>query len=175
MSHEIHRSLLLGPEAEDQTVDQPFWKVKSLEEMTGAEWESLCDGCGLCCLNKLEDWDTGEIVWTEIRCTLLDGQSCRCRDYPNRQATVPDCIQLTPEEVRTLTWLPPTCGYRKVRDGEDLSWWHPLVSGDPETVHQAGISARGRTLLEDDIDIDDFEDHVVDWPLDPAGELIAKR
>ncbi|KQR77355.1 hypothetical protein ASG25_03455 [Rhizobium sp. Leaf384] len=146
--------------------DVPFWKTKTLETMNGAEWESLCDGCGLCCLNKLEDWDTGEIAWTSIRCTLLDGDTCRCRDYPNRQATVPDCIQLTPQQVRELPWLPPTCGYRLVRDGEDLYWWHPLVSGDPETVHIAGISARGRTISEDDVDIDDFEDFLADWPTD---------
>ena len=146
--------------------DVPFWKTKTLETMDGAEWESLCDGCGLCCLNKLEDWDTGEIAWTSIRCTLLDGDTCRCRDYPNRQATVPDCIQLTPQQVRDLPRLPPTCGYRLVRDGEVLYWWHPLVSGDPETVHAAGISARGRTISEDDVDIDDFEDYLADWPTD---------
>ncbi|MBP1859767.1 YcgN family cysteine cluster protein [Rhizobium herbae] len=145
--------------------EQPFWKTKSLTEMTNAEWESLCDGCGLCCLNKLEDWDTGEIAWTSVGCTLLDGETCRCKDYPNRQATVPDCIQLTPHEVETLTWLPPTCGYRLVRDGLDLYWWHPLVSGDPETVHQAGISVRGRTVSEDTIDVEDLEDYLVTWPL----------
>ncbi|OBZ96450.1 hypothetical protein ADU59_06390 [Pararhizobium polonicum] len=145
--------------------EQPFWKTKSLAEMTNVEWESLCDGCGLCCLNKLEDWDTGEIAWTSVGCTLLDGQSCQCKDYPNRQATVPDCIQLTPHEVETLSWLPPTCGYRLVRDGLDLYWWHPLVSGDPETVHQAGISVRGRTISEDDIDVEDLEDYLVTWPL----------
>ncbi len=154
---------------------EPFWKTKSLAEMTGAEWESLCDGCGLCCLNKLEDWDTGEIVWTNIGCTLLDGESCRCRDYPNRKATVPDCLQLTPEMVAELSWLPPTCGYRLVRDGHDLYWWHPLVSGDPETVHQAGISARGRIVSEDDVHIDDYEDFLVEWPLTVGEESRAKR
>jgi len=150
--------------------DAPFWKTKTLAQMSNAEWESLCDGCGLCCLNKLEDWDTGEIAWTSIGCTLLDGQSCRCKDYPNRQATVPDCIQLTVNEVETLTWLPPTCGYRLVRDGIDLYWWHPLVSGDPQTVHQAGISVRGRTVPEDGIDIEDYEDYLVDWPLTVGEE-----
>jgi uncharacterized cysteine cluster protein YcgN (CxxCxxCC family) len=106
--------------ADDPTGELPFWKTKTLEEMDGTEWESLCDGCARCCLNKLEDWDTGEIVWTNVACTLLDCDSCRCRDYVNRAKTVPDCIQLTPDEVRTLTWLPPTCAYRLVRDGEDL-------------------------------------------------------
>jgi uncharacterized cysteine cluster protein YcgN (CxxCxxCC family) len=149
--------------------DLPFWKTKTLAEMNDAEWESLCDGCGLCCLNKLEDWETGEIVWTSVRCTLLDGESCRCSDYENRQATVPDCIRLTVESVSEISWLPPTCGYRLVRDGLDLYWWHPLVSGDPDTVHQAGISARGRTISEDGIDIDDYEDYLVTWPLE-VGE-----
>lgn len=142
----------------------PFWKAKTLGQMTTAEWESLCDGCGRCCLNKLEDWDTGEIAWTNIACRLLDGQSCRCTDYDNRQATVPDCIGLTPEQVETITWLPPTCGYRLVAEGADLYWWHPLVSGDPETVHEAGVSVRGRTVSEAGIEVEDFEDYLVEWP-----------
>ncbi len=143
----------------------PFWKTKSLEEMDQREWESLCDGCGLCCLNKLEDWETGEVVFTSVRCRLMDGTSCRCTDYENRQATVPECIQLTPAAVDEIVWLPPTCGYRLVREGHDLYWWHPLVSGDPETVHQAGISARGHeTVSETEVPVEDFEDYVVDWP-----------
>lgn len=146
-------------------MENPFWKVKSLDELTQGEWESLCDGCGLCCLNKLEDWDTGEVAFTSVACRLLDGDSCRCVDYENRQATVPDCIQLTPKSVREIHWLPPTCGYRLVRDGLDLYWWHPLISGDPETVHQAGISAQGRTISEEEVDVDDFEDYLVEWPL----------
>jgi uncharacterized cysteine cluster protein YcgN (CxxCxxCC family) len=150
--------------------DEPFWKTKRLDEMSPPEWESLCDGCGLCCLNKLEDWDSGEVVFTSVACRLLDGTSCRCTDYPNRQAIVPDCIQLTPAEVNDIGWLPPTCGYRLVRDGVDLYWWHPLVSGNPETVHQAGISARGRTVSETQVDVDDFEDYLVDWPL-RVGEV----
>lgn len=147
----------------------PFWQMKTLAEMTDGEWESLCDGCGLCCLNKLEDWDTGEVVWTSIRCQLLDDESCRCSDYENRQATVPDCIRLTVKSVAEISWLPPTCGYRLIRDGEDLYWWHPLVSGDPETVHLAGISARGRTVSEDGLDVEDYEDYLVTWPLE-VGE-----
>ncbi|MEQ8479649.1 MAG: YcgN family cysteine cluster protein [Hoeflea sp.] len=143
---------------------KPFWQTKTLDEMTAAEWESLCDGCGRCCLNKLEDWDTGEIAWTSIACRLLDGHTCRCRDYDNRQATVPDCIGLTPAQVETITWLPPTCGYRLVREGRDLYWWHHLVSGDPETVHQAGVSVRGRTRSEEGVDVEDFEDFLVEWP-----------
>ncbi len=127
---------------DDTSRELPFWKTRTLEDMTQSQWESLCDGCARCCLNKLEDWDTGEIVWTDVACTLLDGTSCRCKDYDNRATIVPDCIQLTPGEVRTLTWLPPTCAYRLVREGKDLYWWHPLVSGDPETVHQAAFRSR---------------------------------
>ncbi|MEM0905997.1 MAG: YcgN family cysteine cluster protein [Pseudomonadota bacterium] len=151
-------------------VAKPFWQTKTLEEMTTEEWESLCDGCGRCCLNKLEDWDTGEIAFTSVACTLLDGQTCRCRNYQNRTAIVEDCVSLTPEEVRTLNWLPPTCAYRLVRDGEPLRWWHPLVSGDPNTVHEAGISVRGRTLSEDGMAPEDYEMFIVEWPSeDEAG------
>jgi len=156
----------------------PFWRRKTLEEMTDAEWESLCDGCGRCCLNKLEDWDTGRIAWTNVACRLLDGDSCKCRDYPNRFATVPDCEQLTPEVVRSISWLPPTCGYRLVGEGRDLPWWHPLVSGDPDTVHAAGVSVRGRTVSEEGIPVEALEDHVVAWPGRPprrAGLAAGQR
>ncbi|KQT88225.1 YcgN family cysteine cluster protein [Aurantimonas sp. Leaf443] len=142
----------------------PYWRTKTLEQMTPGEWEALCDGCGRCCLNKLEDWDTGEIAWTNVACRLLDGDSCRCSDYANRQATVPDCIGLDAAAVRALTWLPPTCGYRLVREGRDLYWWHHLVSGDAETVHQAGISVRGRTISEEGMDPEALEDHLAPWP-----------
>ena len=147
-----------------QNAAQPFWKTKPLEAMTPGEWESLCDGCARCCLNKLEDWDTGEIVWTAIACELLDDESCRCSDYPNRNERVPDCIPLDPEAVRTLTWLPPSCAYRLVSEGKDLYWWHPLVSGDAETIHEAGISVSGRTVSEADIPVEEHEDFVVTWP-----------
>lgn len=143
---------------------KPFWKTKSLEEMSKSEWESLCDGCGKCCLNKLEDWDTAEIYWTNIGCELLDCDSCRCKDYENRFEIVEDCIQLTPQTVRTLTWLPPTCGYRLVRDGEDLFDWHPLISGDPNTVHEAGVSVKGRAVPDDGKPAEEYEDNLVDWP-----------
>ncbi|WP_018184113.1 YcgN family cysteine cluster protein [Kaistia granuli] len=146
----------------------PFWKRLTLEEMNSEQWESLCDGCARCCLNKLEDWDTGEIVWTAIACELLDDDTCRCKDYPNRHDFVPDCIPLDPATVRTLTWLPPTCGYRLIAEGHDLYWWHPLVSGDPETVHEAGISTSGRTVSESDIPVEEYEDYIIAWP----GELV---
>jgi uncharacterized cysteine cluster protein YcgN (CxxCxxCC family) len=145
--------------------DVPFWKTKTLNEMSNEEWESLCDGCGLCCLNKLEDWETGEIAFTSVACKLLDGDTCRCKDYENRQDTVPDCIQLTLEGLREIQWLPPTCGYRLIDEGHDLYWWHPLVSGDPRTVHEAGVSAKGRTISEEGLDVEDLEDYVVDWPM----------
>lgn len=143
----------------------PYWKRKTLAEMTAEEWEGLCDGCGICCLNKLEDWDTGEVAFTSVACRLLDSHSCRCKDYENRQATVPDCIRLTLDEVETISWLPPTCAYRLISEGEDLYWWHYLVSGDRETVHQAGVSVRGRTVSEEVVPVEDFEDYIVDWPL----------
>ena len=142
----------------------PYWRAKSLEELTGEEWERLCDGCGRCCLNKLEDWDTGEIAWTNIGCRLLDGDTCRCSNYEHRQKEVPDCIGLTPDMVRKISWLPPTCAYRLIDEGADLYWWHHLVSGSPETVHQAGVSVRGRTINEKGIDVEDYEDFIVVWP-----------
>lgn len=148
----------------DMEIQPPFWKTKSLEDMSETEWESLCDGCGRCCLNKLEDWDTGEIAWTDISCRLLDKETCRCSDYKRRTEFVPDCIPLDPVKIRDLTWLPPTCGYRIVADGGDLMWWHPLISGDPETVHTAGISVRGRVRDETDFDVEDYQDYIVTWP-----------
>ena len=144
---------------------QPFWKTKSLAEMTDSEWESLCDGCGRCCLVKLEDEDTAKIHFTDIGCRLLDGQTCRCRDYANRTARVDDCVRLTPENLGSLNWLPPTCAYRLVGNGGDLYWWHPLVSGDPESVHAAGISVHARVVADEDaIPEDKFADHIVAWP-----------
>ncbi|MBL8585300.1 MAG: YcgN family cysteine cluster protein [Bradyrhizobiaceae bacterium] len=145
--------------------DRPFWKRKTLAQMSKAEWESLCDGCGRCCLNKIEYEDTGEIAYTDVGCRLLDGETCRCRDYPNRNARVKNCDRLTARNISRLNWLPSTCGYRLVDEGRDLYWWHPLVSGDPETVHAAGISVRGRVgLFEHRMGEEDLEDRIVDWP-----------
>jgi uncharacterized protein len=140
----------------------PFWKAKTLEQMTPEEWESLCDGCGRCCLHKLRDEETQALAFTSVACQLLDLNTCRCRDYTNRCRRVPDCVNLTPAEVREIDWLPPSCAYRRLAEGKDLAWWHPLVSGRPETVHTAGISVRGRAISERDAG--PLEDHVVSWP-----------
>ena len=128
--------------------ERPFWQVKRLEQMTTTEWESLCDGCGRCCLIRFEDEDTGEIVPTRVACRLFDDQTCRCSDYANRKRQVPDCIKLTPHNIEGLQWMPPSCAYRRLHEGRDLASWHPLVSGDPESVHRAGIGIRGQTISE---------------------------
>ena len=141
-----------------------YWDTKSLEEMSPAEWEALCDGCGRCCLVKLEDEDSGDIYTSDVRCKLLDGHSCACSDYPNRQALVPDCIKLNPVNVRTIAWIPTTCAYRRVAEGRGLAWWHPLISGDPQTVVDAGVSVRDRTFAEEEVPPDQWEEHAVDWP-----------
>lgn len=129
--------------------------------MTRAEWESLCDGCGKCCLHKLEDADTGEVRFTEVACRLLDPDTCRCTRYAERKRLVPDCLILSAARARRTEWLPRTCAYRLLAEGKDLPRWHPLVSGDPQSVHRAGMSVRGRTVGERDAG--DLEDHVVAW------------
>ncbi len=141
---------------------EPFWKRKALGEMTAPEWESLCDGCGKCCLNKLEDETTGEILYTNAACRLLDLDTCRCSSYEDRQRFVPDCRRLTPQNVATIPWLPQSCAYRRLAEGKDLERWHPLVSGSTDTVIEAGISVFGRIVSERDVE--DMEDYIVDWP-----------
>ena len=146
--------------------DLPFWRRKAMREMTQAEWESLCDGCGRCCLNKLQEEGSDRTFYTNVGCRLLDPDTCRCTDYKHRAEKVSDCVQLTPRNINRISWLPPTCGYRLVADGKDLYWWHPLVSGDPETVHQAGVSVRGKVAdSEANVPDKDLEDHIVSWPL----------
>ncbi len=153
------------PGPETGVIDTPFWKRKTLEQMTKAEWESLCDGCARCCLNKLEDEATQRIHFTDVACKLLDHDSCRCKDYPKRLKKVPDCVLLTPAEVRSINWLPPTCAYDLLAKGRDLYWWHPLVSGDPDTVHAAGISVRGRVgACESNVPDEQLENWIVKWP-----------
>lgn len=125
-----------------------FWKRKSLAEMTRSEWESLCDGCALCCLQKLENEETGEIYFTDIACKLLDTDTCRCADYSARVSIVKDCLVLSADEPETFQWLPGTCAYRLVAAGQDLPQWHPLMSGNADSVHEAGISAKGKCVSE---------------------------
>ena len=139
-----------------------FWRKKRLDEMDRAEWEALCDGCGLCCLHKLEDEDTGEYHFTNLACRLLDPETCRCKDYRRRFQQVPDCLPLRPLDVGHYGWLPSTCAYRRLAGGLDLPDWHPLITGDPESVHRAGISARGRCVSEIE-GTDQIEEHFVDW------------
>jgi len=140
---------------------RPFWETKTLGEMSAAEWESLCDGCGLCCVIRFEDEETGEVIPTRVACKLFDAQACRCSDYENRKAHVPDCIQLTPWNIEALEWMPRSCAYRRLHEGKSLPLWHPLITGDAESVHKAGVSVRGQTVpeqaLADPDDALDFE------------------
>ncbi len=140
-----------------------YWQTVPLSEMTPAEWEALCDGCGKCCLNKIEYEDTGEVEFTRIACRLLDGSTCRCRHYATRFEHVPDCIHLTPEKLPEVAyWLPRTCAYRRLHEGRKLPRWHHLITGDPESVHRAGASVRGWTVPETEVGEDDWEDYVIE-------------
>jgi len=152
-----------------------FWQTKSLSQMSDDEWEALCDGCARCCLNKLEDWDTGEIYWTNVACQLLDHETCRCIDYENRQSLMPDCIQLTKDKIAKISWLPPTCAYRLIDEGKDLPDWHPLVSGDPNSVVAAGVSVHGRIIAEGNMQPEDLENHIVEWPREIIGLARNKK
>jgi len=140
-----------------------FWDTVPLKQMTPAEWEALCDGCGKCCLNKLEFEDTGEVVYTNIACRLFDDATCRCADYPNRKRHVPECVVLTPKSLpRVAYWMPATCAYKLLWLGEPLPDWHPLLTGDPDSPHRSGNSMRGRTLSESSVAEADWEDHVIE-------------
>ena len=140
-----------------------FWETVPLDRMTQAEWEALCDGCGKCCLNKLEDADTGEIAFTRIACRLFDDTTCRCGNYAIRKQLVPECVVLTPANLPEIShWMPESCAYRRLNEGRGLAAWHPLVSGDAESVHRAGVSMRGETLPEYAIPQDDWEDHIIE-------------
>ena len=151
-----------APMPDDAQPDAPFWQTTPLDGMTPAQWESLCDGCGRCCLHKLRDDFDGSLDWTNVSCRLLDTTTCRCSKYESRKDHVPDCVSLTPAAVREIDWLPPSCAYRRVAEGRDLAWWHPLVSGDPATVHDAGVSVRGRAINERRAG--PLEHHVTAWP-----------
>lgn len=143
-----------------------FWETVPLSKMSPAEWEALCDGCGKCCLHKIEYEDTGEVEFTSVACRLLDGQTCRCTQYPIRHQFVPDCVTLTARKLPDVAyWLPQTCAYRLLHFGEALYEWHPLISGDPDSVHRAGMSMRGRTVPEFEVDEEDWDDYVIEGGL----------
>lgn len=139
---------------------EKFWETKALADMDQAEWESLCDGCGKCCLHKLQDAESGDLFYTNVACRLLDLQSGRCTRYAVRARLVPDCIQLTPDQVHEFAWLPETCAYRLLAEGKSLPPWHPLVCGDPLAVHREGMSLRGWVVSEEQVQ--DLEDHVLE-------------
>lgn len=143
-----------------------FWENVPLSKMTRPEWEALCDGCGKCCLNKLEDEDTGQVALTNVACRLLDDQTCQCSQYPIRHNFVPECIVLSPDNMeQNLYWMPETCAYKLMWNGQPLPEWHPLKTGDPESVHKAGVSMRGRTVPEFEVDDEEWEDHIIEEPI----------
>jgi uncharacterized cysteine cluster protein YcgN (CxxCxxCC family) len=148
---------------------RPFWETIPLERMNREQWESLCDGCGLCCLIRFEDVDSGEVIPTRVHCRLLDAATCSCSNYPGRKREVPDCISLTPALIPRLGWMPKSCAYRRLHEGRGLADWHPLISGDPESVHRAGVSVRGQTISESELE---HEDDMVDYA---AHDLLAER
>ena len=148
---------------------RPFWETIPLERMNREQWESLCDGCGLCCLVRFEDVDSGEVIPTRVHCRLLDAATCSCSNYPGRKREVPDCISLTPALIPRLGWMPKSCAYRRLHEGRGLADWHPLISGDPESVHRAGVSVRGQTISESELE---HEDDMVDYA---APDLLAER
>jgi uncharacterized cysteine cluster protein YcgN (CxxCxxCC family) len=142
---------------------EKFWETKDLLDMSKSEWESLCDGCGKCCLLKLEDEDTDKLHYTNIACRLFDSKTCTCGNYPLRKQLVSGCVILTPENIeRNAEWMPSTCAYRLLHDGQPLPEWHPLITNDPHSVHTAGISMQDRTVAEQDVEEDDFEDYIVE-------------
>ena len=140
-----------------------WWNETPLDELSGEQWEALCDGCARCCLHKLEDEDDGEVVYTGVRCRYLDEASCRCSDYANRSRLVENCIHLEAASVAALDWLPVTCAYRMRANGQALAAWHPLASGDPDSVHRAGISIRGRCISDEFVHPDGYDEHIIHW------------
>jgi len=140
-----------------------FWETKTLDEMNKDEWEALCDGCGRCCLLKIEDADSGETYYTNVVCQHHDDDTCCCTHYEHRSLLVPDCIKVTPEVSRTEKWLPDTCAYRLLAEGKPLFDWHPLISGDPNSVHKAGITITGKVVSEEYVHPDELEEHLVHW------------
>lgn len=143
-----------------------FWERKALNKLSTKEWEALCDGCGKCCLNKLEDEDSGEVALTRVACRLLDDETCKCTQYPIRHQFVPECIVLKPENLDSHAyWMPQTCAYRLLWQGKPLYDWHPLISGDPDSVHKAGVSVQGWTVSEFETPEEEWEDHIIEEPI----------
>ena len=152
-----------APGVPADTLRERFWETVPLARMSPREWEALCDGCGKCCLNKLEDPDTAEVAFTRVACRLLDGETCRCSQYAIRKTIVPECVVLTPKTLPQIAyWMPRTCAYRLLHEGAPLYDWHPLVSGDPESVHKAGESVQGWTVPEFEVPEDEWEDHIIE-------------
>jgi len=141
---------------------EPFWETKSLEEMNQQEWESLCDGCAQCCLQKLEDMDTREVYVTQIVCGLLDLETCKCTAYGERSKLVPTCITMTPKDARNIKWMPSTCAYRLLAENRPLPEWHPLVSGRKESVIEADVSVKDKAISENDVAESDWPDYIVE-------------
>lgn len=166
----------------DQISPTPFWQTKTLQEMSRQEWESLCDGCAKCCLHKfIDDEDTDEtsellptdhikqgeqMVYSNIVCYLLNDKTCQCSQYQKRTTLVPDCVQLTQENLDDVFFMPPSCTYRRLKEGRGLPSWHPLLhKGKKSAMHKSGMSVRGKVVKDDDVELEDFEDYIVKWPL----------
>ncbi|MBI1494231.1 YcgN family cysteine cluster protein [Halocynthiibacter styelae] len=145
---------------------EKFWEKYPFDKLTAGEWEALCDGCGKCCLNKLEDEDSGVVVFTRVACRLLDDETCRCSQYEIRRQFVPECIVLTPKTLPDVSYfMPYSCAYRRLHEGRGLADWHPLVSGDPESVHKAGISMQGQTVPEFEVPEEEWEHYLIEEQL----------
>ncbi|MCL9781800.1 YcgN family cysteine cluster protein [Vibrio sp. S4M6] len=143
-------------------MSKPFWQSKSLEQMNEKEWESLCDGCGKCCLHKLVDEDTEELYYTNVACSWLNSDTCSCKDYPNRFQSGEECLKLTRESIPQFNWLPDTCAYRLLAENKPLPVWHPLITGSKDAMHKAGESVKNKVVYE--IEVVDWEQHIVNHP-----------
>jgi uncharacterized cysteine cluster protein YcgN (CxxCxxCC family) len=150
--------------ADAAPLEEGYWRRKTLTQMNEREWEALCDRCSKCCVISIEDADTNVLYLTDVSCKLFDTKTCGCSDYANRKQYVPDCVKLTPKNVPKLDWLPRTCAYRLVSEGKDLFWWHPLISGDPETVHTSNASVREKTRPEGRLKMPGLIKRITKWP-----------